>query len=50
MAKWKARLTIYAVTTVEADTEDEAIELAEMDMDNSLISIKDYDVEVEQIS
>ena len=48
--KWKARLNIYAITMVEADTEQEAIELALMDMDNNFLTIKDQDVKVELIS
>ena len=47
--KWKARLDIYATTVVEATDKEEAINLALMDMDNNLITIKEFNVKVEEL-
>lgn len=49
MSKWKARFEIYATTTVEADTEAEAMNLAIQDMNNDFLTIKEYDVKVEPL-
>ena len=49
MAKWIARLDIYATTVVEAKDKEEAIALALQDMDNHFITIKEYDVKVEEL-
>jgi len=47
--KWKARFEIYATTTVEADTKEEAINKAIEDMDNDFLTRQEYDVKVEPL-
>ena len=47
--KYKCRISIYAVTIVAAKDEEEAMLLAEQDIDYNNYTIKEYDIDVEVV-